>query len=193
MTFFDFPTYSNNDNAKTLSARYCSVDAKAIHRRRKKSGIVRHKDSKDMRNIRKRGNGGKFMYNERFGQYDGLRRRVPGVSHSVMTNAAAIGDFSPADNRNRMSNPENRDVRMSNPESREARMQNLENSCGCEGKNKGCSSLGWGLYEYPLAMAYAPYQIWRNIYKEDTALSRGTMFSELDLPFEGSDCNCRKG
>ncbi len=47
---------------------------------------------------------------------------------------------------------------------------------------------GWGLREYPLGMVYSPYQEWRNIYKEDTALSRGTLFSELDLPFEGKNC-----
>ena len=122
------------------------------------------------------------MYNERFGQYDSLRRRVPGVSQSVLTNAAACGCSLSADNR---------DMRMPNEESRNARMQNNENSCGGESRNKGCSSIGWGLYEYPLAMVYSPYQIWRNIYNDETALSRGTMFAELDLPFEGG--NCRKG
>ena len=44
---------------------------------------------------------------------------------------------------------------------------------------------GWGLYEYPLAMVYAPYQSFRNIYKCGEALERGTLFSELDLPLEG--------
>lgn len=37
----------------------------------------------------------------------------------------------------------------------------------------------------PLAMAYVPVQKWRNLYDCDVALSRGTMFSELDLPFLG--------
>lgn len=45
--------------------------------------------------------------------------------------------------------------------------------------------MGWGLREYPPAMVYSPYQIFREIYTPDTALSRGTLFSELDLPFEG--------
>ena len=35
----------------------------------------------------------------------------------------------------------------------------------------------------PLAMAYVPMQKWRNLYDCDVALSRGTLFSELDLPF----------
>ena len=44
---------------------------------------------------------------------------------------------------------------------------------------------GWGLKEYPLASVYAPLQEFDDIYDLDTALSRGTVFSKLDLPFEG--------
>ena len=36
-----------------------------------------------------------------------------------------------------------------------------------------------------LAMAYIPWQTWRNIYDTDRALSCGTIFQELDLPFHG--------
>ena len=43
----------------------------------------------------------------------------------------------------------------------------------------------WGLQDYPLAMVYSPYQCFRNTYAPDIALDRGTLFSELDLPFEG--------
>lgn len=50
---------------------------------------------------------------------------------------------------------------------------------------------GWGLYDHPLAMVYSPCQNWHEVYAPDVALSRGTMFSELDLPFEPS--KCRKG
>ncbi len=35
----------------------------------------------------------------------------------------------------------------------------------------------------PLAMAYVPRQKWRNAYSPEEALSRGTLFAELDLPF----------
>ena len=35
----------------------------------------------------------------------------------------------------------------------------------------------------PLAMVYMPDQEWRNLYGEDEALCRGTLFSELDFPF----------
>ena len=35
----------------------------------------------------------------------------------------------------------------------------------------------------PLAMVYAPMQKWRQIYSPDEALTRGTIFAELDKPF----------
>lgn len=43
----------------------------------------------------------------------------------------------------------------------------------------------WGLIGYPLASVYAPLQEFENLYDRDTALVRGTIFSELDLPFMG--------
>ena len=43
----------------------------------------------------------------------------------------------------------------------------------------------WGLDGHPLASVYAPLQHFRNLYDRDTALSRGTIFTELDLPFMG--------
>ena len=43
----------------------------------------------------------------------------------------------------------------------------------------------WGLDNHPLAMVYAPVQIFRNLYDRDTALQKGTLFTELDLPFMG--------
>lgn len=36
-----------------------------------------------------------------------------------------------------------------------------------------------------LAMAYVPYQQWAQPYDMDIALARGTIFSQLDLPFLG--------
>ncbi len=53
----------------------------------------------------------------------------------------------------------------------------------------GCNSLG--LVDYPLAMVYAPCQHFRALYDPATALSRGTLFTELDLPFgnpSGASC-----
>ena len=37
----------------------------------------------------------------------------------------------------------------------------------------------------PLAMAYVPMQKWQKLYEPDVAFERGTIFSELDLPFLG--------
>lgn len=36
-----------------------------------------------------------------------------------------------------------------------------------------------------LAMAYVPTQNWKDLYEPEEALSRGTLFRQLDLPFEG--------
>ena len=76
-----------------------------------------------------------------------------------------------------------------------------ENRCGGEPRfspeGTTCSKCtegicgGWGLYDHPLAMVYSPCQSWHEVYAPDVALARGTMFSELDLPFEPS--KCRKG
>ena len=37
----------------------------------------------------------------------------------------------------------------------------------------------------PLAMAYVPFQQWGETYSDDKALSSGTLFPQLDLPFVG--------
>ena len=44
----------------------------------------------------------------------------------------------------------------------------------------------WGIDGHPLAMVYAPVQNFHHLYDRDTALKKGTIFSELDLPFEGA-------
>lgn len=36
-----------------------------------------------------------------------------------------------------------------------------------------------------LAMMYVPYQRFENLYDEEKALARGTLFAELDMPFYG--------
>ena len=50
---------------------------------------------------------------------------------------------------------------------------------------------GWGLGGHPLAMVYAPCQGFRDLYDPETALERGTLFSELDLPLEAAGGNRR--
>lgn len=63
-----------------------------------------------------------------------------------------------------------------------------ENGGNCHG---GCGEYdgGWGLSSYPLAMVYAPLQKFHELYEIEIALERGTLFSELDLPFEGGKMN----
>jgi hypothetical protein len=39
----------------------------------------------------------------------------------------------------------------------------------------------------PIGMAYVPYQMWGEVYDDENALTRGTMFPELDLPFCGGE------
>lgn len=38
-----------------------------------------------------------------------------------------------------------------------------------------------------LAMGFVPDQVWQNIYQEDVALARGTIFADLDKPFIGEE------
>ncbi len=50
----------------------------------------------------------------------------------------------------------------------------------------------WGIAEHPLAMVYSPLQVWGELYDKETALCRGTLFKELDLPFVGCGCENQK-
>lgn len=50
---------------------------------------------------------------------------------------------------------------------------------------EGNTEANWGLVGYPLASVYAPLQEYKELYDLDTALERGTLFSELDLEFRG--------
>lgn len=38
----------------------------------------------------------------------------------------------------------------------------------------------------PIAMAYVPRQVWRDIYDSGKGIMRGTIFAELDKPFMGA-------
>ena len=50
---------------------------------------------------------------------------------------------------------------------------------------EGGGGESFGLVGYPLASVYAPLQEFQNLYDEQQALKRGTLFSELDKPFSG--------
>ena len=38
----------------------------------------------------------------------------------------------------------------------------------------------------PIAMAYVPWQKWQALYEAEKGFCRGTIFAELDKPFEGT-------
>ena len=52
---------------------------------------------------------------------------------------------------------------------------------------EGCGSDSWGLSDHPVAMVFAPCQGYHALYDPATALSRGTLFTELDLPLGKAD------
>lgn len=54
------------------------------------------------------------------------------------------------------------------------------------GMEKPCDYNIDDLANMPIAMAYVPWQQWRKIYEPKEALKRGTIFKELDLPFEAA-------
>lgn len=39
----------------------------------------------------------------------------------------------------------------------------------------------------PIGMMYVPFQKWEEPYEPEVAISRGTMFPDLDLPFLGKE------
>ena len=77
-------------------------------------------------------------------------------------------------------------------------------NAGCGNQTTACGSqtTGWcgqmtnpqgsrylsGMTGYPLAMAYVPWQQWKTPYDPAKGLRRGTIFEDLDLPFEKERC-----
>lgn len=45
--------------------------------------------------------------------------------------------------------------------------------------------------QFPVAMAYVPWQMWHTVYDLEKALSCGTIFPELNKPFQGMRGGCR--
>ena len=54
---------------------------------------------------------------------------------------------------------------------------------------KGCEVPDNCLNSRSLASVYAPAQAWRELYDEETALKKGTLFKELEFPFLGGEYN----
>ena len=51
----------------------------------------------------------------------------------------------------------------------------------CRDSRSSCDELN----NMPLAMAYVPWQEWRNIYEAEKGFHCGTIFEELNKPFRG--------
>ncbi len=68
-------------------------------------------------------------------------------------------------------------------------LRERENSLGNNNNNNNRPSVFNGEtprfpQKTPLAMAYVPFQQWGEVYNSDQAFNSGTLFPELDLPFE---------
>lgn len=119
------------------------------------------------------------MYNDKnrqipVGQFHGRQTRMP-IGHSRPTFATTdteTGDIPRLDER-----MGNRLCDGSLPET--------------DGRDGCAVTGGWGLHAHPLAMVYSPLQEFHELYSPEKALERGTLFAELDLPFEGE--NGKKG
>ncbi len=70
----------------------------------------------------------------------------------------------------------------------DGRIETAEKGCGACVGYEGCGEGSWGLPAHPHAMVYAPCQTFRALYDPHTALNRGTLFTELDLPLGGESC-----
>ncbi len=55
-------------------------------------------------------------------------------------------------------------------------------------QNRGACSFE-KLDQYPLAMAYVPWQKFGSTYELEKGFCRGTIFPELDLPFQRARCS----
>ncbi|MBR6916828.1 MAG: spore coat associated protein CotJA [Clostridia bacterium] len=51
----------------------------------------------------------------------------------------------------------------------------------------------WVESDAPMAMIYSPEAAFSDIYEEEEALSKGTLFSDLCFPFERSSCRGNGG
>lgn len=68
-------------------------------------------------------------------------------------------------------------------------LRERENSHGMQMKNNSnMSGMNGNTSRFPektpLAMAYVPFQQWGEVYDEDDAFEAGTLFPELNFPFE---------
>lgn len=118
------------------------------------------------------------MYKERIGYTDGARRCDAAYPNgrSARPMGSRLSDIPTA----------------ALPQMNARSLSDTGNRRSCDGTLRDDADSGrrsWGLVDHPLAMVYSPYQIWRDAYAPDVALKRGTLFSELDLPFDPAGMN----
>ena len=69
-------------------------------------------------------------------------------------------------------------------------------NCNCNSVNSNRPYMtdfkGNGYEDQAIAMAYVPWQQFRNLYDLDRALQAGTIFAELDKPFTGKGGICHE-
>ena len=77
------------------------------------------------------------------------------------------------------------------PQARQEAPVRPENGCDCQ--RPSCDiSCPKEIPAPSLAMVYCPRQCWQNLFSPEDGLKHGTLFAELDLPFEGGSYNGRK-
>lgn len=65
-----------------------------------------------------------------------------------------------------------------------------EAECDCERRERREERRRENIDDFPIAMAYVPWQMWRDLYEAPKALQCGTVFGELYKPFLGrGGCN----
>lgn len=67
---------------------------------------------------------------------------------------------------------------------------NMQNHSGCGCTDRTSTSDDRHIDQFPIGMAYVPWQCFRDMYDPHVGLSRGTIFKELDYPFYGKRGNC---
>jgi len=54
--------------------------------------------------------------------------------------------------------------------------------------NSGSMNSSCDIDQFPIAMAYVPWQRWQQVYPVEKAMNRGTIFPDLDKPFSMGRC-----
>ena len=86
------------------------------------------------------------------------------------------------------SSNQRQDSEMSGGASRDASGSGMSSGEASGGTSESANVSGFDamyLGSLPIAMAYTPMQQWKTTYSLEKGLAQGTIFPELDLPFEG--------